>query len=368
MFDFTLKNTDGKARHGEYTTPHGSFSTPNFMACGTKGVVKGGLEHHDLKKMGGEIILANTYHLTLRPGSDHVAQFGGLQKWTRWNKPMLTDSGGFQVFSLSDHRKISEEGVEFRSHLNGDKIFLGPENAMQIQEKLGADIIMAFDECAPGDSSHKYAREAMERTHRWVLRCKKEHEKLQQKRAEEGKPPQALFPIAQGVIFDDLRIESTKFMADLDLPGIAIGGLSVGESKEDMHRTLDVIHPHLPEQKLRYLMGVGSPEDLVEGVARGIDLFDCVLPTRLARHGTFLTAKGKHNLKNKKFAQSSEEIEGYTLAYLRHIFFENELTARRILTINNLRFTWNLMKTMQQHIAAGTFEAFRKEFHEKYKT
>lgn len=370
MFTFTLNHTDGPARAGRYTTPHGSFNTPAFMACGTKGTVKA-LDPRDLESLGAEIILANTYHLTLRPGADAVEKLGGLHDWTNWKNPFLTDSGGFQVFSLEKNRKITENGVEFRSPLNGDKHFFTPEKVMQLQEKLGADIVMAFDECAPGDSSHAYAKEAMQRTHDWVIRCKQEHEKLQKNRKNEGKFPQALFPIIQGVIFDDLRVESTKFMANLDLPGIAIGGLSVGESKEDMTRILDVIHPHLPSNKIHYLMGVGSPEDLVEGVARGIDLFDCVLPTRLARHGTFWTATGRHNLLNKKFELNPGPLEkncscptcqNHSTAYVRYLVIENEITAYRLLTLHNLHFILELMRTMRHHIENKTFAAFHREF------
>jgi queuine tRNA-ribosyltransferase len=374
MFEFTLEKSDGKARAGSYETPHGSFPTPAFISCGTKGTVKC-VDKRDLEELGAEIILANTYHMTLRPGADAVEQYGGLHEWTGWNKPMLTDSGGFQVFSLNKKRKITDDGVEFRSHLNGDKIYLNPEIAMQIQEKLGADIIMAFDECAAGHSKKSYARDAMNRTHDWVLRCMEEHKKLQAKRAKEGKPPQALFPIAQGVVYDDLREESTKFMANLDLPGIAIGGLSVGESKEDMYRTLDVIHPHLPDEKIHYLMGVGSPEDLVEGVARGIDMFDCVLPTRLARHGAFWTSTGRHNLKNKKFAQQLKPLQencacftckNHTASYIHHLFLENEITGLRLVTIHNLHFLLDLMRRIRQHILDGTFEQFRTEFHKNF--
>lgn len=370
MFEFILKKNDGLARTGIYSTPHGSFETPNFMACGTKGGVKT-LEMRDLKNLGAEIILANTYHLTLRPGADQVEKLGGLHKWIGWDKPLLTDSGGFQVFSLSDKRKINEDGVEFKSPVNGDRHYFNPEIVMQIEEKLGADIIMAFDECAPGDSDYNYAKAAMERTHNWALRCKVEHEKLQKTRQAKGRPPQALFPIVQGVVYDDLRMESAKFMAELDLPGIAIGGLSVGESKEDMYHTLDVINPHLPMDKIRYLMGVGSPEDLVEGVARGIDLFDCVLPTRLARHGAFWTPTGRHNIKNKKFEQqltplqencSCSTCKTTTISYIRHLFMEEEITALRLLTIHNLHFLLDLMRTMRTHITNGTFASFRANF------
>ncbi len=376
MFEFTLEKSDEKARAGSYETPHGSFQTPAFIACGTKGCVKT-LEMRDLEELGAEIILSNTYHLTLRPGADKVERFGGLHEWTGWDKPLLTDSGGFQVFSLNKNRKISSDGVTFKSHLNGDEYFFSPEIAMQIQEKLGADIIMAFDECAPGDSSKSYAKEAMQRTHNWAIRCKKEHEKLQKKRAKKGLPPQALFPIVQGVIYDDLREESAKFMAELDLPGIALGGLSVGESKEDMYRILDVVHPHLQEDKIHYLMGVGSPEDLVEGVARGIDLFDCVLPTRLARHGTFWTKTGRHNIKNKKFEQEGSPIQKNcacstckttSLSYIRHLLMEDEITALRLLTIHNLHFLLDLMRQIRQHILDDSFEKFRKDFHKTFHT
>ncbi len=370
MFELTLKKQDGKARFGTYKTPHGSFQTPNFMACGTKGSVKT-LEMREVEELGSEIILANTYHLSLRPGADQVKKFGGLHKWIGWDKPLLTDSGGFQVFSLGERCKITDDGVEFHSPKNGDKHYFTPEKAIQIQEKLGADIIMAFDECAPGDSSHNYAKEAMERTHNWVLRCKKEHEKLQTMRQKAGRAEQALFPIIQGVVYDDLREESAKFMAELDLPGIAIGGLSVGESKEDMYRTIDVVVPHLPNDKIRYLMGVGSPEDLVEGVARGIDLFDCVLPTRLARHGAFWTPTGRHNIKNKKFEQDLTPLQKNcpcstckttTSSYIRHLYMEDELTALRLLTIHNLHFLLDLMQTMREHIQKGTFASFHKSF------
>lgn len=376
MFDFTLKKTDGNARTGTYKTPHGSFETPAFIPCGTKGCVKT-LEMRDLEDLGAEIILGNTYHLTLRPGPEQVEKFGGLHEWTGWDRPLLTDSGGFQVFSLGHRCKIDSDGVTFQSHLNGDKHCFTPEKAIQIQEKLGADIIMAFDECAPGDSKKAYAEEAMKRTHDWALRCKKEHEKLQKKRTKAGKSPQALFPIVQGVIYDDLRVESAKFMADLDLPGIAIGGLSVGENKEDMYRILDVVHPHLPADKIHYLMGVGSPEDLVEGVARGIDLFDCVLPTRLARHGTFWTETGRHNLKNKKFEQQLDPLQKNCLcstckttstSYIRHLLMENEITALRLLTIHNLHFLLDLMQQIREHINAGTFESFRKKFTSAFTT
>lgn len=370
MFKFTLENADGNARAGKYTTPHGTFATPTFIACGTKGTVKT-LDRTDLEDLKLQIILGNTYHLALRPGAEKIAAYGGLHKWINWDQPMLTDSGGFQVFSLSSLRKIDDDGVRFRSPINGDEHYFTPESVMAIEEKLGADIIMAFDECAAGTSDKAYARTAMERTHRWAVRCKKEHAKLQKKRASSGQKPQALFPIIQGVIYDDLRVESAKFMSDLDLPGIAIGGLSVGESKADMIRILDVLQPHLPENKIHYLMGVGSPEDLVEGVARGIDFFDCVLPTRLARHGAFWTPDGQYNIKNKKFTQKNKPLEEKchcktctiaSASYIRHLFIENEITAMRFLTIHNLHFIVRLMEAMRTHILAGTFQTFYKKF------
>lgn len=376
MFDFTLEKTDGLARAGTYTTPHGAFQTPAFMACGTKGAVKA-LDRHDLEGLGAQIILANTYHLALRPGSENIEHWGGLHEWMGWDKPLLTDSGGFQVFSLRNHRTLRDGGVEFHSPLNGDRHFFTPERVMQIQEKLGADIVMAFDECAPGDSSHAYAKEAMKRTHRWALQCKSEHSKLQTQRQNQGKLPQALFPIIQGVIYDDLRIESAQFMVDLDLPGIAIGGLSVGETKADRHRILEVLNPHLPSQKIHYLMGIGSPEDLIEAIARGIDLFDCVLPTRLARHGSFWTPTGRHAITNKKFAQNLEPLQKNCTcltckitkrSYLRHLFIENEITAMRFLTLHNLRFIFDLLRQARQHIIEGTFETFKKTFLKTFRT
>lgn len=370
MFKFTLEKADGAARAGTYETPHGTFQTPAFIACGTKGTVKT-LEMRDLTNLGAQIILSNTYHLALRPGAEQIALYGGLHTWIGWDKPLLTDSGGFQVFSLSSLRKIDDDGVRFRSPINGDEHYFTPESVMGIEEKLGADIIMTFDECAPGTSDKQYARTAMERTHHWAIRCKKEHAKLQKKRASRNQKPQALFPIIQGVIYDDLRIESAKCISDLDLPGIAIGGLSVGESKADMLRILEVMQPHFPKEKIHYLMGVGSPEDLVEGVARGIDLFDCVLPTRLARHGVFWIATGQHNIKNKKFIHKDAPLDekcmcttckSTSASYIRHLFIENEITALRCLTIHNLHFIFRLMEALRHHILKGTFQQFYKKF------
>ncbi|MBI5755136.1 tRNA guanosine(34) transglycosylase Tgt [Candidatus Peregrinibacteria bacterium] len=367
-----------RARAGIFHTPHGKIHTPTFISCGTKATVKA-MTPEELKNLGAEIILANTYHLMLRPGADLIAKMGGLHQWMHWDRPLLTDSGGFQVFSLADRRKILQNGVEFRSHLDGTKHFLTPEKAIRIQEKLGADIIMCFDECAPGDSDKKYTREAMIRTHQWAKICKKTHENHCHPEPVEGynekhivqKFPQALFPIIQGGIFSDLRIESTKFMADLDFPGIAIGGLSVGESKEDMYHVLEIIEPHLPKQKLHYLMGVGNPEDIVEAVARGVDMFDCVLPTRYARHGAFFAENERKHIKNACYIKDKQPLvkncacyscQNYTRSYLRHLCMENEILGSRLLSIHNLHFLLELMRTIRKQIEKGTFEHFYRQF------
>lgn len=372
-FSFKIIQKDSKshARTGALATPHGTIQTPVFMPVGTLGAVKT-LSPEDLRKLGVEIILANTYHLYLRPGEKLIKQLGGLQKWNAWNGPMLTDSGGYQVFSLGKNMKITGDGVEFKSHIDGAVHFFNSEKVMQIEHDLGADIIMAFDECAPADSSHEYAKEAMQRTHDWAIRCKKEHMQLEKlKTLNSNELPQALFPIIQGVTFKDLRIESTKFMAELDLPGIAIGGLSVGESKNLMYETLENIYPHLPENKPRYLMGVGSPEDLLEAVERGIDMFDCVLATRIARHGAFWTKNGRHQIKNAEFKESNQPLmddchcytcQTFTTSYIRHLFIENEILAHRLMTIHNLAFLLDLMSEIRRTIEDGTFTDFKKQF------
>lgn len=362
MFSFKIKHTcpQTHARTGIFKTPHGDLKTPVFMPIGTKACVKT-LTPEDLKNLNAQIILANTYHLAMRPGADLIKKMGGLHKWMNWNKPILTDSGGFQVFSLEKLNKITDEGVEFKSHLDGSRHFFTPELATKIQEKLGADIIMAFDECAPANCSKNYAKKALKRTHDWAIRCRKAHKKKNQ----------ALFPIIQGTIYKDLRIESAKFMADLDLPGIAIGGLSVGETKKQMHEVLETIEPHLPKGKPRYLMGVGTPEDLIESVARGIDMFDCVIPTRLARHGGFLTKKGQKNIRNEKFKLDNKPLDpkcsciacqNFSASYLRHLFIEKEITALRLLTIHNLHFLLRLMEEIRKSIEKRTFERLRSKY------
>ena len=337
------------------------------MPVGTKATVKTLTPEH-LKELGAEIILANTYHLCLKPGDKLVKKQGGLHHWMHWDKPILTDSGGFQVFSLEKMRKVYDEGVEFQSPVDGGKKhFFTPRRVMEIEANLGADIIMAFDECAPADSSKAYAREALERTHRWALECKK---------WQKNKQKQALFPIVQGVTYKDLRIESAKFMAELDLPGIAIGGLSVGESKAKMYETLEVLEPHLPIKKPRYLMGVGSPEDLVNGVLRGIDMFDCVLPTRLARTGSAFLAYGRVDLGNARFKNSNKPLQAgcecyccrnFSQSYLNHLVKEKEILGLTLLTIHNIHFLLELMRRMRTEIEKGTLNKFAKDFLKAYK-
>ncbi len=362
MFEFQLlqKSKDSQARLGIFSTPHGEIHTPVFMPVGTKATVKS-LDYKDLDALGSEIILANTYHLAMRPGSELVARMGGLHKWMNWNKPILTDSGGFQVFSLKGNVKITDDGVEFQSHLDGNKHFFTPEKAIQIQEELGADIIMAFDECAAADVDEKYARKAMERTHAWAKRCL----------AAKTRPDQALFPIVQGSHFQALREESAKFMANLGTPGIAIGGVSVGEDFEQKFSAVDWAIPHLPEDKPRYLMGVGTPDDILEAVDRGIDMFDCVLATRLARHGAFWDFTGRHSILNERFKYDEAPLcpeipcyasQEFSRSYLRHLMVENELLGMRLLSLHNIAFLFHLMDQIRYHIANGSFPAFKKDF------
>jgi len=372
MFEYKInkKCPSTKARLGEFKTPHGLIKTPCFMPVGTKASVKT-LTNDDLNNLDAEIILANTYHLELRPGSKLIAQMGGLHKWMNWNKPMLTDSGGFQVFSLGEGQrfkktkekliKITEDGVFFRSHIDGSKKFLSPEDVMEIEHNLGADIIMAFDECTPADCNKEYALQAMKRTHRWLDRCIDYHNK----KGDLNK--QALFGIIQGGMFDDLREESTKYICSKNLPGIAIGGLSVGEDKETMYKTIDNVVPFLPEEKVRYLMGVGDPIDLVEAVTRGIDIFDCVLPTRLGRHGTALTETGKMNLLNSQYKTDGapisidcncETCRNHSKSYIHHLIKEKEITGLKLITIHNIHFLINLIKALRKAISTNTMDDF----------
>ncbi len=362
-FTFEILNNEDKARAGVFATPHGPIQTPIFAPVGTQATVKT-LTPVQLELTGANLILANTYHLFLRPGADLIAEMGGLHDFMHWQKPILTDSGGFQVFSLSEMRKIDEDGVTFRSHLDGSKQRLTPEIAVEIQEKLGADIIMAFDECSsPYDKN--YSEKAMQRTHTWLRRC------IYAKKRED----QALFGIVQGGIFPDLRKQSAEFISSIDLPGYAIGGLSVGETKNEMYETIEIVNEILPENKPRYLMGVGTPEDLVYGVQRGVDIFDCVLATRLARHAAAITNSGRINLMNSKYSRDPEPIEVgcgcYTCqtvsrAYLRHLIMAKETLSGTLISIHNIYMLQELMRKIRQSILENRFREFAKQFLSNY--
>ncbi len=354
MFDFSITAKNGRARAGIFTTPHGDLLTPVFAPVGTQATVKT-LTPAQIDGVGASLVLANTYHLYLRPGDELVREMGGLHNFMQWPRPLLTDSGGFQVFSLAQTRKVDDDGVTFKSHIDGSTHRFTPEKSIAIQENLGADIIMAFDECSdPND--HAYTKPAMERTHRWAERC------VQAKRRED----QALFGIIQGGVNPDLRVASAQFIASLATPGIAIGGLSVGETKEEMHAMLDLIEPHLPPNKPRYLMGVGTPEDLIDGVARGVDVFDCVLPTRLARHHSAFSSEGRLNLMNSAFARDPRPIDDacdcytcrtFTRAYIRHLIAAKELLAGTLISIHNLRALIRLTENIRDYIEDGSFES-----------
>lgn len=353
------------ARLGVLHTPHGDIETPIFMPVGTQATVKS-MTPEELKEIGSQIILSNTYHLYLRPGHELVKKAGGLHEFMHWDKPILTDSGGFQVFSLGPLRKISEEGVEFRSHLDGSKHFLTPEKAMEIQNALGSDIMMAFDECAPYPASREYVKNSLERTTRWLERCKEAHKNPEK---------QALFGIIQGGMYKDLREQSAKEITAIDLPGYAIGGLSVGEPKPMMYDILEHTTPFMPVDKPRYLMGVGSPDDLIEGVIRGVDMFDCVLPTRIARNGTAMTSQGKVVVRNATYAEDFTPLDpecdcytcrNYTKAYIRHLIKTNEILGARLITTHNLHFLLKLMENIRQAIREDRLLDFREEFFTKY--
>ena len=354
MFLFTITAKNKRARTGVFTTPHGDLLTPVFAPVGTQATVKT-LTPEQLKDINATLVLSNTYHLYLRPGDELVRDMGGLHQFMQWPRPMLTDSGGFQVFSLSQTRKIDDDGVTFKSHIDGSTHRFTPEKSIAIQENLGADIIMAFDECSD-PNEHAYTKLAMDRTHRWAERCV----------SVKTRDDQALFGIIQGGIQADLRAESAKLISSLDTPGIAIGGLSVGETKDEMHLMLDVMYPYLPENKPRYLMGVGTPEDLINGVLRGIDIFDCVLPTRLARHHSAFASEGRLNLMNASFARDEHPIDEtcdcytcrtFTRAYLRHLIVAKELLAGTLISIHNLRALIRLMESIRGYIADGSFES-----------
>lgn len=358
-FSFTIETTFGRARAGILNTPHGQLSTPLFAPVGTQATVKA-LTPIQLTEIGASLVLANTYHLYLRPGEEVVSELGGLHSFMSWPNPILTDSGGFQVFSLTDLREIDEQGVTFKSHIDGSIHRLTPEKSIAIQEKLGADIIMAFDDCAP-PHDRVYNEQSLARTHHWAVRCQK----------AKSRSDQALFGIVQGGVFPDLRRESADFIASLGFPGHAIGGLSVGETKEEMHTILEILDRTLPEDKPRYLMGVGTPADLVNCVARGIDIFDCVLPTRLARHNTAMTRKSRLNLVNASFARDPNPIEAacncytcknFSRAYLRHLILAKEMLAATLLSIHNLQTMLDFIKEIRASILTGTFDLLVEEF------
>ena len=366
--EFNIINSDKNtcARTGLIKTAHGEIQTPIFMPVGTQATVKA-VTHEQLENViKAQIILGNTYHLYLRPGHKLIERMGGLHKFMSWSKPILTDSGGFQVFSLSKLRKISDEGVQFRSHLDGSLHFIGPDESMEIQQSLGSDIAMVFDECTAADSDYQTARKALDRTIRWAERCKEVH----------TREDQALFGIIQGNMYKDLRIESTKRTVEMDFPGIAIGGLSVGEPKHVMYDMIETIEPFMPKNKPRYLMGVGSPDCIVEGVARGIDMFDCVLATRIGRNGTVFTKHGRMILRNQCFAEDPRPIEedcdcyacrNFSRAYLRHLVKTNEIFGANLLSVHNLRFLVRMMEEIRQAINDGTFTEYREKFWENYR-
>ena len=370
---FRLIKTEGLARRGEFTCPHGTVQTPVFMNVGTQAAIKGGLSAGDLERIGTQIELSNTYHLHLRPGDTVVRDMGGLHRFMTWNGPILTDSGGFQVFSLAELRKIKEDGVTFASHLDGHRIFMGPEESMQIQSNLGSDIAMAFDECVENPSPYDYVKASVERTQRWLLRCMKELDRLN-RLPNTVNPGQVLFGINQGGTYDDLRIWHMKQMRDLPLGGIAIGGLAVGETTETMYHILDVLAPYTPEDKPRYLMGVGTPSNIIEGVARGIDFFDCVMPARNARHGRLFTWRGTLNMKNAKYIHDAGPIDPdcdcpvcrrYTRSYIHHLFKAEEILAMRLSVMHNLYFYNKLTERIRDALDQGTFAEFRAEYTEK---
>ena len=370
---FTVLKTEGRARRGVFTCPHGTVQTPVFMNVGTLGAIKGALSAADLEHIGTQVELSNTYHLHLRPGDQVVRQLGGLHKFMTWNGPILTDSGGFQVFSLASLRRIKEEGVYFASHIDGRKIFMGPEESMRIQSNLGSDIAMAFDECIENPAPYDYVKASCQRTTRWLRRCKAELDRLNQL-PDTVNPGQVLFGINQGGTYPDLRIRHMEEIAQLDLPGYAIGGLAVGESTETMYEIIEAVEPHMPAEKPRYLMGVGTPSNIIEAVARGVDFFDCVMPARNARHARLFTWDGAINLKNAKYELDQGPIDPhcdcpvcrrYSRAYLRHLFKAEEMLAMRLSVMHNLYFYNKLTAKIREALDNGTFAQFRAQWSER---
>ncbi|MDD6989893.1 tRNA guanosine(34) transglycosylase Tgt [Ruminococcus sp.] len=368
---FKLLKKEGNARRGEFVTPHGIIQTPAFMNVATCGAIKGAVSALDLKNIKCQVQLCNTYHLHLRPGDDKVKQLGGLHKFTRWDGPILTDSGGFQVFSLAKLRNIKEEGVYFNSHIDGRKIFMGPEESMRIQSNLGSTIAMAFDECVENPSPYDYTKDSVARTTRWLKRCIAEMDRLNSLDDTINKQ-QMLFAINQGGIFKDLRVEHMKEIAELNLDGYAIGGLAVGEPAETMYEIIETVEPFAPTDKIRYLMGVGTPVNILESVARGIDLFDCVMPSRNARHGQLFTWQGVRNLNNAKYETDESPIDescdcpvcqNFSRAYIRHLLKSGEMLGMRLAVLHNLYFYNNLMEVIREQLDNGTFT----QFYEKYR-
>ena len=376
MTNYQLLKQDGNARRGTFETPHGVVQTPVFMNVGTQAAIKGALSAEDLEQIGCQVELSNTYHLHVRPGDQLIRDMGGLHKFMTWNGPILTDSGGFQIFSLAELRHIKEEGVSFHSHVDGRKIFMGPEESMRIQSNLGSDIAMAFDECVKIPSPYEYVKDSCGRTYRWLERCKKA---LAAYNAEEDavNPGQMLFGINQGAVFPDLRRDHMKRIAELDLPGYAIGGLAVGESHLEMYDTIELVEEHMPKDKPRYLMGVGTPSNIIEGVARGVDFFDCVMPARNGRHGHLFTWNGIINIKNEKYARDDSPIDPqcscpvcrrYSRSYLRHLIKADEMLAMRLAVMHNLSFYNELMSRIRTSLEDGSFRSFRNEYSGKLDT
>ncbi len=367
---FKVLKQEGRARRGVFTCAHGVVQTPVFMNVGTQGAIKGAVSAHDLKEIGCQVELSNTYHLHLRPGDGVVRQMGGLHKFMDWDGPMLTDSGGFQVFSLSGLRKITEEGVTFASHIDGRRIFMGPEESMRIQSNLGSDIAMAFDECVENPAPYEYVKSSCERTARWLGRCVTEHDKLNSLSGTVN-PQQQLFGINQGGTYADLRVWHMEEIAKLNCDGYAIGGLAVGEPTQVMYDIIDAVEPHMPADKPRYLMGVGTPSNIIEGVARGVDFFDCVMPARNARHGKLYTWNGTINIKNEKYKLDERPIDplctcpacrSFSRAYLRHLLTAGEMLAMRLAVLHNLHFYNELMARIREALDSGTFADFRAQY------
>ena len=370
MARFQLIKKEGKARRGVLQTPHGTIQTPVFMNVATQAAIKGAVSAEDLQELGCQIALSNTYHLHVRPGDDLIRDMGGLHRFMRWDGPILTDSGGFQIFSLAKLRKIREEGVSFNSHVDGRLLFMGPEESMRIQANLGSDIAMAFDECVKIPSPRRYVEESADRTYRWLVRCKKA---LAEYNAEASavNPGQMLFGINQGAVFHDIRVEHMKRIAELDLPGYAIGGLAVGETHQEMYDTIEAVEEWMPADRSRYLMGVGTPGNILEAVSRGVDFFDCVMPARNGRHGHLFTKAGVINIKNEKYSRDDTPIDPtcscpvcrrFSKAYLRHLFKAQEMLGMRLAVSHNLFFYNNMMQEIRDHLDKGTFEEYRQHY------